>query len=212
VFVLGGDPVNLGFVSSLNRPDGNMTGVSFLLNILTAKRIALLHELVPGAAAIGLLVNPDNPNAEADTKEALEAAKQFGQQTYVVNARSERDFDSAFVSFSDRQVGALFVASDPLFVARRDRLVALAARHTLPAIYDRREIADSGGVSYGTSFADAHRQAGVYAGRVLKGTATTDLPVLQATKFQLVINLKAAKALNLPISATMLALADEVIE
>jgi ABC-type uncharacterized transport system substrate-binding protein len=213
VFVLGGDPVKLGFVSSLNRPDGNMTGVSFLLNILAAKRIALLHELVPGAAAIGLLVNPDNPNTEADTKDALEAAKQFGQQTHVVNARSERDFDSAFTSFSERRAGALFVASDPLFVGRRDRLVALAARHALPAIYDRREIADAGGlVSYGASFADAHRQAGIYVGRILKGAATSDLPVVQATKFQLVINLKTAKALNLAISATMLALADEVIE
>ena len=213
VFVLGGDPVKLGFVSSLNRPDGNMTGVSFMLNILAAKRIALLHELVPGAAAIGLLVNPDNPNAEADTKAALEAAKQFGQKTHVMHVRSERDFDSAFASLSEWRVGALFVASDPLFVGRRDRLVALAARHTLPTIYDRREIADAGGLaSYGASFADAHRQAGIYVGRILKGAVTSDLPVFQATKFQLVINLKTAKALNLAISATMLALADEVIE
>jgi putative ABC transport system substrate-binding protein len=131
----------------------------------------------------------------------------------VVNVRSEVDFDSAFASFSQRQVGALFVASDPLFVGRRDRLVALAAKHKLPAIYDRREIVDSGGLaSYGASFADAHRQAGIYAGRILKGVATSDLPVFQATKFQLVINLKTAKTLNLAISATMLALADDVIE
>lgn len=213
VFVLGGDPVKLGLVSSLNRPDGNMTGVSFQLNILTAKRIALLHELVPKAAAIGLLVNPDNPNAEADANAALEAAKQFGQQVHVLNVNSERDFDSAFASFSQRQVEGLFVASDSLFVGQRDRLVALAAKHSLPTIYDRREITDAGGlVSYGASFADAHRQAGIHVGRILKGTLTSDLPVFQATKFQLVINLKTAKALNLAISATMLALADDVIE
>ena len=130
-----------------------------------------------------------------------------------MHVRSERDFDSAFASLSERRVGALFVASDPLFVGRRDRLVALAASHTLPTIYDRREIADAGGLaSYGASFADAHRQAGIYVGRILKGAATSDLPVFQATKFQLVINLKTAKALNLAISATMLALADDVVE
>lgn len=213
VFVLGGDPVKLGLVSSLNRPDHNMTGVSFLLNVLTAKRIALLHELVPKASAIGLLFNPDNPNAEADTAEAQAAARGLHLQTHVVNVRTEADFDAAFATLIERRVTMLFVASDPLFVGRRDRLVKLAATHGLATIYDRREIAVAGGlVSYGTNFADAHRQAGVYAGRILKGAATADLPVHQATKFELVINLKTAKALGIEVPPKLLFTADDVIE
>ena len=213
VFVLGGDPVKLGLVSSLNRPDRNMTGVSFLLNILVAKRIALLHELVPNATALGLLFNPDNPNAEADTAEAQAAARGLHLQTHVVHVRTAADFDAAFAGLIERRVTMLFVASDPLFVGRRDRLVTLAATHGLAAIYDRREIAAAGGlISYGTNFADAHRQAGVYAGRILKGAATADLPVLQATKFELVINLKAAKALGIEVPPKLLFTADEVIE
>jgi len=213
VFVLGGDPVKLGLVSSLNRPDHNMTGVSFFLNVLTAKRIALLHELVPKASAIGLLFNPDNPNAEADTAEAQAAARGLQLQTHVVHVRTEADFDAAFSTLVERRVTMLFVASDPLFVGRRDRLVKLAATHGLAAIYDRREIAGAGGlVSYGTNFADAHRQAGVYAGRILKGAATADLPVHQATKFELVINLKTAKALGIEVPPKLLFTADDVIE
>jgi putative ABC transport system substrate-binding protein len=190
-----------------------MTGVSFLLNVLTGKRLALLHEFIPNARIVGLLFNPDNPNAEADTRSALEAAQQFGQQSHVVYVRREDEFEAAFARLQERHVEALFVASDPLFVGRRERLVELAARHALPAIYDRREIAAAGGlVSYGTNFADAHRQAGIYAGRILRGAAASDLPVVQAAKFELIINLKTAKTLGLTISPTMLALADEVIE
>jgi len=213
VFVLGGDPVKLGFVSSLNRPDGNMTGVSFQLNVLVAKRIALLRELVPTATTIGLLVNPDNPNAESDTNDARAAANALGQQTHVEHVRTEQEFDKAFTNLAGHKVAAVFVASDPLFVGRRVRLVELAARHALPAIYDRREIATAGGlISYGSDFADAHRQAGIYAGRILKGEKPADLPIVQPTKFDLVINAKTAKALGLAVPDKLIALADEVIE
>jgi putative ABC transport system substrate-binding protein len=213
VFVMGGDPVALGLVASLNRPGGNLTGVSFLLNVLVAKRVGLLRELAPTAKTVGLLVNPDNPNAEADTADAQTAAHALGQQTRVVHARGERDFDAAFANLAEQRIDALFVASDVLFLSRRDHLVALAARHRLPAIYDRRELAEVGGlVSYGTNFVDAHRLVGTYVGRILKGEKPAELPVVQPTKFELVINLKTAKALGVDIPPTLLALADEVIE
>ena len=213
VFVMGSDPVALGLVASLNRPGGNTTGVSFLLNVLAAKRIGLLRDLVPTATVIGLLVNPDNPNAQADIAAAQEAARSLGQQTHVANARTERELDAAFASLVQQHVAALFVASDPMFVSRRDQLVNLAASHALPAIYDRRELAAAGGlVSYGANFAEAHRLAGVYAGRILKGEKPADLPILQPTKFELVINLKTAKALGLNIPDKLLITADEVIE
>ena len=213
VFVMGGDPVKLGMVASLNRPGGNATGVSFLLNVLAAKRVGVLRELVPTAETIGLLVNPDNPNAEADTEDARAAARAFGQQAHVVHARSEGELDAAFASLVRERAAALFVASDVLFLNQRDRLVTLAATHALPAIYDRRELAEAGGlISYGTNFAEAHRQVGVYVARILKGAAPADLPVMQATKFEMVINLKSAKALGLDVPPTLLASADEVIE
>jgi putative tryptophan/tyrosine transport system substrate-binding protein len=213
VFVMGGDPVTLGMVASLNRPGGNATGVSFLLNVLAAKRVGVLRELVPTAEMIGLLVNPDNPNAEADTEDARAAARAFGQQAYVVHARSEGELDAAFASLVRERAAALFVASDVLFLNQRDRLVTLAATHALPAIYDRRELAEAGGlISYGTNFAEAHRQVGVYAARILNGAAPADLPVMQATKFEMVINLKSAKALGLEVPTLLLAQADEVIE
>jgi putative ABC transport system substrate-binding protein len=213
VFVMGGDPVALGVVDSLNRPGGRVTGVSSLLNVLAAKRIGLLRDLVPTATVIGLLVNPDNPNAEADAAAARAAADAFGQETHVAHARSERDLDSAFASLRQQRVGALFVASDPLFLNARSRLTRVAASLGVPAIYDRRELTEAGGLlSYGTNFADAHRLAGVYVGRILRGEKPADLPVLQPTKFELVINVRTAKALGLDIPSTLLALADEVIE
>ncbi len=213
VFVMGGDPVKFGLVKSLNRPGANLTGVSFLLNVLAAKRVELLRAMVPAATKIGLLFNPDNPNTETDSAAAQEAARALGQTTYLVQVRTEDEFEATFASLVQQRVTALFVASDTLFVSRRGQLVALAARHRIPANYDRREFAEAGGLfSYGTNFAEAHRLVGVYVGRILKGEKPADLPVLQPTKFDLVINLKTVKALGLEIPPTLLALADEVIE
>jgi putative ABC transport system substrate-binding protein len=213
VFVMGGDPVKLGVVASINRPGGNATGVSFLLNVLAAKRVELLRAMVPTATRIGLLFNPDNPNAEADTAAAQAAARAFGQESHLVHVRTEGEFDAAFASLVQQRVAALLVGSDPLFVNGRGQLVALAARHRIPTNYDRRESVEAGGLfSYGTNYADAHRLVGVYVGRILKGEKPADLPVLQPTRFELVINVKTAKALGLEIPPTLLALADEVIE
>ena len=213
VFVMGGDPVRLGAVASINRPGGNVTGVSFQLNVLAAKRVELLRAMVPTATKIGLLFNPDNSNAEADTAAAQAAARAFGQETHLVHVRSAGEFDAAFASLVQEGVGALFVASDPLFVARRDQLVTLTTRHKIPANYDRRELAEAGGLfSYGTNFADAHRLVGIYVGRILRGEKPADLPVLQPTKFELVINAKTARSQNIEIPDRLLALADEVIE
>jgi putative ABC transport system substrate-binding protein len=211
VFIVGGDPVKLGLVKSLNRPGGNLTGVSFLLNVLVAKRMQVLHDLVPHATVAGLLINPNNPNADSDARDAISAASALGAQIRQVEARS--DFEAAFARLSEQRVAALFVASDSLFLAKREPLVDLAARYAVPAIYDRKELPEAGGlISYGTSFAEAHRQAGVYTGRILAGEKPADLPVMQATKFELVINQRAAKALGLEVPANLLAIADEVIE
>jgi putative ABC transport system substrate-binding protein len=213
VFVMGGDPVRLGMVSSINRPGANVTGVSFQLNVLAAKRVELLRAMVPTATKIGLLFNPDNPNAETDAAAAREAARAFGQETHLVHVRSAGELDAAFASLVEQRVSALFVASDPLFVTRREQLVALAERHGIPANYDRRELAEAGGLfSYGTNFADAHRLVGSYVGRILNGARPSDLPVMQPTKFELVLNLKTAKALGLEVPPTLLATADEVVE
>jgi putative tryptophan/tyrosine transport system substrate-binding protein len=213
VFVIGADPVKLGLVESLNRPGGNVTGVSFLLNTLLAKRLELLRDLLPAATDIGLLINPRNPNAAADTNAVQTAALGFGLTMHLANAQSEAEFAPAFVSFVERRATALFMQPDPLFISRRDQIVELAARHRLPAMYDRRELVQAGGlISYGTSFTDAHRQAGRYAGRIINGEKPAELPVVQATKFELVLNLKTAKALGLALPPTLLARADEVIE
>jgi ABC-type uncharacterized transport system substrate-binding protein len=213
VFVTANDAAKTGFVASLNRPDGNLTGVSFLVVLTVAKRLELLTELVPTAATIGVLMNPSNPNTGSNTADAVGAATTLGKRHVVVNAGTERDLDTAFATFVQEKVGAVLVDADPFFLARREQIVALAARHALAAMYGFREFIQIGGLmGYGTSLSDAYRQAGLYAGKILKGQKPADLPVMQATKFELVINIRTAKALGLTVPDRLLALADEVIE
>jgi putative tryptophan/tyrosine transport system substrate-binding protein len=213
VFNTGGDPVKLGLVSGLNRPGGNLTGVSSLGNALVGKQLQLLHELVPKADAIAFLANPDNPIAEADAKEVHAAAGVLGQQILVLNASAPSDIDSAFATLVRQRAGGLLVARDPFLNAASDQIATLALRHAVPTILSVREFAMAGGlVSYGPSFGEGFRQTGVYTGRILKGEKPADLPVVLATKFELVINLKTAKALGLTVSNQMQLLADEVIE
>ncbi len=210
---MGGDPVKLGLVASLARPGGHMTGVSFLVNGLAPKQIQFLRELAPRAAVIGFLVNPSNPNLPSETRATQEAADALGLKLVVVKASAASDFDPAFTTLAQERVEAVFVDVDPLFVDQRTTLTALAARHRLPAIYALREFVDAGGLmSYGTSITEANRQLGLYTGRVLKGTKPADLPVLQSTTFELVINLRTAKALGLTIPPSLLLRADQVIE
>jgi putative ABC transport system substrate-binding protein len=213
VFTIGADPVQFGLVASLNHPGGNVTGVSFLSNLLVAKQLGLLQEFVPAASEFGLLVNPDNPNAEPDTRHAKAAADSLGRKIHIVYASSERDLGSAFTALIERHVAALVVVPDALFVGQRQQLATLASRHAIPTIYSNRVYADAGGLmSYGASQLDAYRQAGIYVGRILNGEKPADLPVIQPTKFELVINLKTAKALGLSVPQTLLSTADEVIE
>jgi ABC-type uncharacterized transport system substrate-binding protein len=213
VFVIGADPVELGLVRSLNEPGGNITGVNFLINALGGKRLQLIRELVPTANAIGLLVNPSAPGADLDHQETEKVAATIGQKIVALSASSERDFEGVFTTIARERVGALIVSPDALFTSRREQLVALAARYAVPTIYHLREAAAAGGLmSYGTSITDAHRLAGSYTGRILKGERPDRLPVQQSTRFELVINLRTAKTLSLTIPDKLLALADEVIE
>jgi putative ABC transport system substrate-binding protein len=213
VFTIGADPVQFKLVASLNRPGGNVTGVSFLSNLLVAKQLGLLQEFVPAASEFGLLVNPSNPNAASDTQRAKAAADSLGRKIHIVHASTDRDLGTAFAALIGRRVAALVVVPDALFVGPREQLATLAARHAIPTIYSNRVYADAGGLmSYGASQLDAYRQAGIYVGRILSGAKPADLPVIQPTKFELVINLKTARALNLQVPDKLLALADEVIE
>jgi len=213
VFTIPEDPVRLGLVASLARPGGNATGINFFSNELIAKRLELLRELVPAARHVAVLVNPADANAETVLRDVDTATRAIGLQIQTLNVSTSRDIDAAFATFARDRPDAFFVSGGPLFVSRRIQLVLLAARHALPASYGSREYAEIGGLmSYGTSLTDAYRQVGIYAGRILKGAKPADLPVMQATKFELVINHAAARVLGLTVPPSLLARADEVIE
>ena len=213
VFTTGNDPVENGLVTSLAHPGGNATGVSFVPAELAAKRLELLHQLVPKVAAIAMVVNPVTTYAAPRARKVQEAARSFGLQLHVLNARTEQEIDAAFATLVKLRAGALLVDSDPFFNGRRDHFVALAARYAVPAIYDGREYVDAGGLmSYGGSITEVYRLAGIYTGKILKGAKPADLPILQPTKVDLVINLKTAKSLGISIPQSLLLRANEVIQ
>src|SRR5262249_7895590 len=213
VFAFGSDPVKLGLVASLNRPGGNITGVTTIAVELGQKRLELLRDLLPKAVAIGFLMNPSSPNTAFDLPDMQVAARRLGLELIVANARDEREIDTAFSDLMQQRADALVVQPEPFLFSRRNQLVALAARFAVPAIYFEREFPTAGGLmSYGPDFREVNRQAGIYAGRILKGATPANLPVVQSTKFELVVNLRTAKALGLVLPATLLTLANEVIE
>ncbi|MGA8750561.1 MAG: ABC transporter substrate-binding protein [Pseudolabrys sp.] len=213
VFTSGSDPVRSGFVTSLNRPGGNTTGVNFFVTVLEGKRLGLLRALIPGIQLITVLFNPDRPTHATEVREVQEAARAIGQQIHILLASSESAINAAFATATQLHAGAMLVGSDPFFNSQRDKIIALAARHSIPAIYELREFAQAGGLmSYGTNLTIGYRQVGVYVGRILKGEKPGDLPVVQSTKFEFVINLKTAKALGIEVPPNLSAEADEIIE
>jgi putative ABC transport system substrate-binding protein len=213
VFTTGGDPVKIGLVESLNRPGGNATGVSLLTTAPESKRLGLLHELVPGAKVVGVLIDPNYQEAEAQARELRDAAGKIGQGIYIAYAKSEAELEQAFETLVRERADALLVSADPFFDTRRDRIIGFAAEHRMPAVYQFRQYAAAGGLmSYGVSLPDGYRQVGNYAGQILKGAKPADLPIVQSIKFEFVINLKTAKTLGLEVPAMLLARADEVIE
>jgi putative ABC transport system substrate-binding protein len=213
VFVTGGDPVAMGLVNSLNQPGGNVTGVSLVNSELGSKRFDMLAELLPSANLIAFLENPKNPDSTIETGDVLAAARSRGRQGFIANASTDQEIEAAFAAITKRHAGAVFVGVDPFFNARRAKVVSLAAQYKIPAIYQFREFTDAGGlISYGASLADAYEHAASYVTRILAGGRPADLPVLQSVKFELVLNLKTAKALGLAVPPSLLARADEVIE
>jgi putative ABC transport system substrate-binding protein len=213
VFGVGVDPVRLGLVASLNRPGGNVTGVSNFVAELGAKQLGLLHELTPNAHLIAMLVNPSNQNAESQTSSVQAAARTIGQEVLVLNVQTEREIDAAFETLIQRRAAALVVGTDAFLRDRRDQIIALVTLRAIPAVFPLREYSDAGGLmSYGPKESDVYRQVGVYAGRVVKGEKPAELPVVQSTRFELVVNLKTSKALGLTVPPGVLAIADEVIE
>jgi putative ABC transport system substrate-binding protein len=213
IFAIGADPVNVGLVSSLNHPGGNLTGISFFTSQMEAKRLALLHEIVPNAELVGVLLNPNNPFSADQSRDVEEASRALNLKIQIERASNELEIAKAFNEFAQRKVGALLVGADPYFNSQRSLVIAPAAVLRIPAIYEWREFTEAGGLmSYGTSLTEAYHQAGEFVARVLKGANPADLPVLQASKFEFVINLKTAKALDLPLAPTVFARADEVIE
>ena len=213
VFTIGGDPVRLGIVTSLSRPGGNMTGVDMFVNQMETKRLGLLRALVPKADLIAILLNPNNPFATGQMREVQEAARAHGQQIHILPASSESEINTAFATVVQLHPAAMLVCGDPFFNSQRDKIIALAAQHAIPAIYEQREHALAGGLmSYGTSLSDGYRQAGIYVGRIINGEKPADLPVLQSIKFEFVINLKTAKALGIEVPPNLAAEADETIE
>jgi putative ABC transport system substrate-binding protein len=213
IFGMGLDPVQSGLVTSFNRPGGNVTGISYMQAELGAKQLGLLHEIAPGAARFAALVNPNDPTAESVIRNVQAGASAIGRHVEVFTASSNRDISRAFASIVQKRIDALVVSPDPLFGSHRVQLAVLAARHAIPAIYSDRQYAAAGGLmSYGTSLAEQYRQVGIYAGRALKGDRPADLPVMRATKFELIINLQTAEALGIQVPAVLLVRADEVIE